>query len=76
MIRLSADIEYLDGTLAGMTIPDGWHAVYPDGAEVIRAYRWADRTYRAGDFVRATGTGNRYRFTSAPRWDDFSTRRN
>ena len=60
LVRISADIEYLDGTLAGMVIPDGWSATYPKQS-MFRITRWLERVRRQDDFIRATGTGNRYK---------------
>lgn len=63
---VTADIRYLDGTLAGMVIPSGYRVTYTDRNGVFRATRWIERVRRDGDFVRATGTGNRYVFASVP----------
>lgn len=63
---VSADVRYLDGTLAGLTIPDGYAVSYPTRDAADRAAAWVNATRRAGDFVRAAVTGNRYVFESAP----------
>lgn len=61
MIVVQADKHYLDGTLAGMTIPSGFTCTYPTMREAIRVVRWLRKVERDGDFIRATGTGERYR---------------
>ena len=59
---VSADIEYLDGALAGLTIPAGYLVSFPTRPAAHRAAAWVRHTRRADDVVRATGTGNKYRF--------------
>lgn len=70
-IRVSADIQYLDGALKGLTIPDGWNATYSADESGRRsaqsAIRFLIRVRREDDFIRAVGTGNRYQIASAPR---------
>jgi hypothetical protein len=60
MFAVSATIRYLDGTLAGLTIPAGFRITTPDHASALRTFAWLGRVRRARDFVRATGTGSRY----------------
>ena len=60
-IRVTADIEYLDGTLAGMVIPAGYSVSEVDVAHAHRTVTWLKRVQRERDFVRAAVTGNRYR---------------
>lgn len=65
IVRIAVDVEYLDGTLAGLTIPAGYAVTVPESS-VPRIMRWIAKVTRENDFVRATGTGNRYRFASYP----------
>lgn len=64
MYKITADIEYLDGTLAGLLIPSGYHVTYPTLESAVRCTQWIKRTMKDKDFVRAYGTGNRYTFRS------------
>jgi len=59
--RVTADIEYLDGTLAGIVIPAGFTTTDPDIHHAIRRVQWLQRVMRENDFIRAVGTGNKYR---------------
>ena len=55
--RVTADITYLDGALAGLTIPEGYTV---SGQAAQRIMCWLLRVQHANDFVRAAVTGNRY----------------
>lgn len=61
--RVTADIKYIDGTLAGLEIPAGFSATYPNRSIANRCSAWLERTMRAKDFVRATGTGAKFNIT-------------
>lgn len=60
MFYVTADIRYLDGTLAGLTIPGGFRTSEPDIAHAVKRQRWLRGVMEAGDFIRAAVTGNRY----------------
>ena len=66
---VSADIHYLDGALAGLTIPSGFRATYADREEAYRVAQWLQRVWQSRDFIRATGTGSRYEVESQPHID-------
>jgi len=59
--RVSADIKYLDGWLAGLTIPAGFTATYPNRSRAQSVARFLARVCQSDDFIRATGTGHRYK---------------
>ena len=63
---IQADIEYLDGALAGIVIPAGYSVTVPDLRHAVRVSSHIQRVYFEKDFIRATGTGNRYRVVSNP----------
>ena len=65
-VRVKADIEYMDGALKGVYLPFGYSVGYPNRDSAMRVCRWIERVMRENDFVRATGTGNRYQFKSVP----------
>jgi len=65
-IRVTADIRYLDGVLAGLEIPDGYSVAYMSVYDATKTAKWIESVRAKEDFVRATGTGNRYVFTSRP----------
>ena len=58
---VQADIEYLDGTLAGMVIPAGFRVTHTRKPEAMRTVRFLRKVCDTNDFVRAAVTGNRYR---------------
>lgn len=62
--RVTADIRYLDGNLAGLEIPAGHCVNYMSREQAQRAAQRIEKTRAAGDFTRAAVTGNRYIFTS------------
>ena len=68
--RVTADIRYLDGTLEGITVPDGYAVTFKAYRSALSAWRWASKVQRSGDFVRAAVTGSRYRFAGAVRLTD------
>lgn len=59
--RVSADIEYLDGALVGLTIPAGFSITTPCVRQAQSTMRWLDQVRRKDDFIRAAVTGNRYK---------------
>lgn len=59
--RVSADVRYLDGSLEGLVISDGWTTTYPTIELAQAAAQWAKRCYLAGVEV---GAG--YLIVSAP----------
>ncbi len=59
--RVSADIEYLNGPLAGIRIPAGYSTTYPDQWHATNTSRWLQHVRDTKDFIRATVTGDRYR---------------
>lgn len=59
--RVTADIEYLDGNLAGVSIPAGYSLTCPDQWHATNTTRWLQRVRDTKDFIRAAVTGNRYR---------------
>jgi hypothetical protein len=61
MYRVIADIEYLDGALAGMVIPSGYSVTFPNDRAAYRCAAWLKRIQSADDFIRAAVTGNRYK---------------
>lgn len=63
MFRVSADIRYMDGTLAGLEIPAGFSCTYQNNMKAYSVAAWLKRVHKAGDFIRATGTGNKYTVT-------------
>lgn len=67
MYRVTADIEYLDGNLAGLVLPSGYGVMVPTMRDAQKLRKWVAETSAANDFVRAAITGNRYQFRSAPR---------
>lgn len=72
MFQVSADIRYLDGALAGLTIPAGFRVTVGSIAEAVRTTRWLEGVRADGDFVRASGTGNRYEVVGGVRADVIS----
>ena len=58
--RITADIRYLDGNLAGMTISAGYHITTESRGEADRTQAWLNKVRSEGDFIRAAGTGCRY----------------
>jgi hypothetical protein len=60
LILITADIEYLDGALAGLVIPSGFSIKTPDASVARSTLKFLHRVRREKDFVRAVGTGNRY----------------
>lgn len=72
MIRISADILYLDGPLAGTVIPDGYQVGVAALHQAPRYTTWMERVRSSGDFVRAAVTGHRYQLVSPPRVVDLS----
>ena len=65
--RITADIRYLDGALAGITIPSGYSVTYEDRNAADRCHTWLHRVWREADFIRACGTGNRYEIVNIQR---------
>jgi len=61
--RVTADITYIDGALAGLTITDGYAVPYPTIEAASRCSRWLSKVLATRDFIRATGTGHRYMVT-------------
>ena len=59
--RITADIEYIDGPLAGLLIPAGYHVTTCDPSSARRTIAWLLGLARTGDFTRAVGTGSKYR---------------
>ena len=59
--HVTADIEYLDGTLRGMVIPAGYSVTLPDERHAQRVVAHLSKVMRSDDFVRAVSTGNRYK---------------
>lgn len=57
---VTADIRFQDGALAGLLIPAGYSVTVPDERHAIRIASWLTRVHDELDFVRATGTGNKY----------------
>jgi hypothetical protein len=58
--RVTADIAYLDGPLAGQHISDGHDVTQPTKVAAMRVVRWLQRVRREHDFIRASMTGHRY----------------
>jgi hypothetical protein len=69
LYRVSADIEYLDGNLAGLVLPSGYGVMQTSRFAATKLAAWVSSVIAADDFVRAAITGNRYKFRSAPRVD-------
>lgn len=65
MFQVSADIRYLDGTLAGLLIPAGYRLTVPSARRATQIASWLSGVRSRGDFVRATGSGNRYEVVGA-----------
>ncbi len=63
MFRVSADIRYMDGTLAGLDIPGGWSVTYPSRNQALRIARMLKCEQHSGAQIIACGTGNRYQIT-------------
>ena len=61
MYQVSADIEYLDGTLAGVQIPSGYSVSVPTSKRAAQVASWLRAVRLNNDFIRAAVTGNRYR---------------
>jgi hypothetical protein len=59
--RVAADIEYLDGSLSGLVLVDGFHATFPDRESANRCSQWLCKVAAENDFVRAAVTGNRFK---------------
>lgn len=70
MKTVSADIRYLDGTLAGLTIPDGHRVGMPTLHDAIRVAGWLTRVRDSNDFIRAACTGHRYQVVGEIRITD------
>lgn len=66
MFTVTADIRYVDGTLADLTISGGYRTNYPDMESAMRAASWITSAFALNDQIKATGTGNRYVFASPP----------
>lgn len=64
--KVSADIHYLDGTLAGVDIPAGHFVTFSERGPAEKYARFLQKVRLAGDFIRAAVTGNRYNVTSEP----------
>jgi hypothetical protein len=60
MFQVSASIRYLDGSLAGLTIPSGFRITTPDRSRAYSMSQWLSRVQRERDFIRAAVTGSRY----------------
>lgn len=58
--RVTADIQYQDGTLAGLLIPAGYGVNYPTRRSAQRCAAWLCKVQREKDFIRAVGTGCKY----------------
>ena len=58
--QVTADIRYIDGSLAGLTIPAGYRTTWGDRQSASRAAAWLRSVMNSHDFVRACGTGNKY----------------
>jgi hypothetical protein len=67
---VSATIKYLDGPLEGLTLADGFRTTYATRSAAFGCYRWLERVRLDADFIRATGTGNRYIVLSPARVDE------
>lgn len=67
MYRIDADIQYQDGTLAGLEIPSGFHVTVSTQEFAQSVCSWVESVLRDRDFVRAVRTGAKYTFTSLPR---------
>lgn len=65
--KVTADITYDEGALAGLLIENGYEVNMPDYKHALRVIRWIEKTMRANDFVRAVGTSQKYRFRSFPK---------
>jgi hypothetical protein len=63
MYRVSADIKYLDGTLAGLDLPHGYTVTMPTRKLAQRTAMFLERVRQSDDFIRACVTGNRYKVT-------------
>ena len=59
--RITADIEYIDGPLAGLLIPAGYHVTTCGPSVAQRIVAWLLGLEKTGDFTRAAVTGNRFR---------------
>jgi len=63
MYLVQADIKYLDGALEGLEIPAGFRVTYLNNMRAYSVAAWLKKVHKANDFIRATGTGNRYQVT-------------
>jgi hypothetical protein len=70
--RVHVDICYLDGALSGLTIADGFDVDEPTRSDAFRVYRWLERVKLDDDFIRATGTGHRYKLVGCVHVDEVS----
>jgi hypothetical protein len=69
LFRISADIRYLTGALAGLTIPDGHAVTEPTRTDAMRVVRFLSKVRTDGDFIRSV-TGNRYEVVSEIRIEE------
>lgn len=67
---VTADIEYLDGNLAGCVIPSGQRTMFPNRSSAMRQWNWLATTFHNKDFIRAAVTGDRYVMRSFPKLEE------
>ena len=65
MYRITADVEYLDGFLAGLCITGGHSYTVPSQELAVSRVRELSELERTGEFIKAAVTGHRYRVSNA-----------
>lgn len=65
--RVSADVQYMSGTLRGIVIPDGFAVVMLSQRDAIALADRIDKAHRSGARVKAAGTRNEYVYASPSR---------
>ncbi len=61
MYRVTADIQYDVGALAGLYLPAGYSISVANEAQALRLQCWLAKVYASDDFIQAAVTGHRYR---------------
>lgn len=64
--QVSADVKFLDGLLAGLTVPGGQTCTFPDAPTARRHAVWLHGLWTSRDFARSVGTGARFIVVSCP----------
>lgn len=64
--RICADIQYVEGVLAGITIPEGYSVTMPDLLTTKRTMDFLDEARLTKEPILAALTGSLYRIVGEP----------